>query len=141
MEESQVVNGSAVERSILGADEIRRALVRISHEILERNGGVDGLVLVGIQTRGVWLAKRIAAFIHQFEGADVPVGELDVGLYRDDIAERGRPLMHTSIPSGVHGLCVVLVDDVLYTGTNHPRRDGRAERLRTPARDPARQPR
>ena len=116
MTESLAENGSAVERSILGADEIRRALVRISHEILERNGGVDGIVLVGIQTRGVWLARRIAAFIHQFEGADVPVGELDVGLYRDDIAERGRPLMHTSIPSGVHGLCVVLVDDVLYTG-------------------------
>ena len=108
--------GSPTERSILGADEIRRALVRISHEILERNGGVEGIVLVGIQTRGVWLAKRIAAFIRQFEGVDVPVGELDVGLYRDDIAERGRPLMHTSIPSGVHERCVVLVDDVLYTG-------------------------
>ena len=109
-------NGSAMERGIMGADEIRRALVRISHEILERNGGVDDLVLVGIQTRGVWLAKRIAAFIRQFEGAEVPVGELDVGLYRDDIAERRRPLMHTSIPSGVHGRCVILVDDVLYTG-------------------------
>ena len=108
--------GSSTERSILGADEIRRALVRISHEILERNGGVEDIVLVGIQTRGVWLAKRIAAFIRQFEGVDVPVGELDVGLYRDDIAERGRPLMHTSIPSGVHERCVVLVDDVLYTG-------------------------
>ena len=116
LENSVAENGSVVERSILGADEIRRALVRISHEILERNGGVDGIVLVGIQTRGVWLAKRIASFIRQFEGADVPVGELDVGLYRDDIAERGRPLMHTSIPSGVHGRCVVLVDDVLYTG-------------------------
>ena len=116
MENSVAENGSGIERSILGSDEIRRALVRISHEILERNGGVDGLVLVGIQTRGVWLAKRIAEFIRQFEGADVPVGELDVGLYRDDIAERGRPLMHTSIPSGVHGRCVVLVDDVLYTG-------------------------
>ncbi len=120
LENSVVENGSApgssTERSILGSDEIRRALVRISHEILERNGGVDGLVLVGIQTRGVWLARRIASYIRQFEGADVPVGELDVGLYRDDIAERGRPLMHTSIPSGVHGLCVVLVDDVLYTG-------------------------
>lgn len=114
--ESGSAPGSSTERSILGADEIRRALVRISHEILERNGGVDGIGLVGIQTRGVWLAKRIAAFIRQFEDADVPVGELDVGLYRDDIAERGRPLMHTSIPFGVHGRCVVLVDDVLYTG-------------------------
>ena len=109
-------NGTATERSILGADEIRRALVRISHEILERNGGVEGLVLVGIQTRGVWLAKRIAEFIRQFEDAEVPVGELDVGLYRDDIAERGRPLMHTSIPSGVHGSLRCARDDVLYTG-------------------------
>lgn len=110
------VNESVVERNILGADEIRRALVRIAHEILERNGGVERLVLVGIQTRGVWLAKRIAAFIQQFEGVDVPVGALDVGLYRDDLAARSRPLMHTSIPAGVQGRRVVLVDDVLYTG-------------------------
>ena len=110
------VNGNVVERNILGAEEIRRALARISHEILERNGGVEGLALVGIQTRGVWLAKRIAAFIREFEGVDVPVGALDVGLYRDDLAARSRPLMHTSIPSGVQGRRVVLVDDVLYTG-------------------------
>ena len=100
----------------MGADEIRRALTRIAHEILERNGGGDNLVIVGIQTRGVWLAKRIAEYIHRFEGAVVPVGELDVGLYRDDLAQRGRPLMPTRIPSGVHDRSVVLVDDVLYTG-------------------------
>lgn len=105
-----------VERHILGAGEIRRALVRISHEILERNSGVEGLALVGIQTRGVWLAKRIAAFIREFEGAETPVGALDVGLYRDDIAAAGRPLTLTNIPFGVDGRCVVLVDDVLYTG-------------------------
>ena len=107
--------GSA-ERVIFGADEIRRALARISHEILERNGGADGLLVVGIQTRGVWLAKRIAQFIGQVEGDDVPVGALDVGLYRDDVSASGRPLMLTNIPSDVNGRCVVLVDDVLYTG-------------------------
>ena len=108
-------SGSA-ERVIFGADEIRRALARISHEILERNGGADGLLVVGIQTRGVWLAKRIAQFIGQVEGDDVPVGALDVGLYRDDVSASGRPLMLTNIPSDVNGRCVVLVDDVLYTG-------------------------
>ena len=107
---------SAPERSILTADEMRRALVRISHEILERNGGSDDLTLVGIQTRGVWLAKRIAAFIRQFEGEPVPVGALDIGLYRDDLPAAGRPLAQTSIPGGVHERCVVLIDDVLYTG-------------------------
>ena len=107
--------GSA-ERVIFGADEIRRALARISHEILERNGGADGLLVVGIQTRGVWLAKRIAQFIGQVEGDEVPVGALDVGLYRDDVSASGRPLMLTNIPSDVNGRCVVLVDDVLYTG-------------------------
>ena len=108
-------SGSA-ERVIFGADEIRRALARISHEILERNGGADGLLVVGIQTRGVWLAKRIAEFIRRVEGDDVPVGALDVGLYRDDLSASGRPLMLTNIPSDVNGRCVVLVDDVLYTG-------------------------
>lgn len=106
----------APERSILTADEMRRALVRISHEILERNGGSANLTLVGIQTRGVWLAKRIAAFIRQFEGEPVPIGALDIGLYRDDLPAAGRPLAQTSIPGGVHERCVVLIDDVLYTG-------------------------
>ena len=109
-------NAAAPERSILTADEMRRALVRISHEILERNGGSHRLTLVGIQTRGVWLAKRIAAFIRQFEGDPVPVGALDIGLYRDDLPATGRPLAQTSIPGGVHERCVVLIDDVLYTG-------------------------
>ncbi len=107
------------ERKILDANEIRRALVRIAHEILERSetgGGVNTLVLVGIHRRGVWLAERIAGFIREFEGVDVPVGALDIGLYRDDLRTAGRPLLRTGIPGGVHDRCVVLVDDVIYTG-------------------------
>ena len=107
------------EHTILDANEMRRALVRIAHEILERSergGGVNALTVVGIQRRGVWLAKRIAAFIREFEGADVPVGALDIGLYRDDSPPPGRPLMRTGVPGGVHDRSVALVDDVLYTG-------------------------
>ena len=103
-------------RRILTSDEMRRALVRISHEILERNGGADDLVLMGLHTRGVPIARRIAEFVKSFEGKDVPVGSLDIGLYRDDLAGGARPLMQrTDIPA-IQGLRVVLVDDVLYTG-------------------------
>ena len=103
-------------RRILTSDEMRRALVRISHEILERNGGADDLILMGLHTRGVPIAHRIAEFVKSFEGRDVPVGTLDIGLYRDDLAGGARPLMRpTSIPA-IQGLSVVLVDDVLYTG-------------------------
>ena len=103
-------------RQILTSDEMRRALVRISHEILERNGGADDLVLMGLHTRGVPIARRIAKFVKSFEGKDVPVGSLDIGLYRDDLAGGARPLMQrTDIPA-IQGLRVVLVDDVLYTG-------------------------
>ena len=92
---------------------MRRALVRISHEILERNGGADDLVIVGLHSGGVPIAQRI---VKSFEGNDVPVGSLDIGLYRDDLAGGARPLMRpTSIPP-IQGLRVVLVDDVLYTG-------------------------
>ena len=95
---------------------MRRALVRISHEILERNGGADDLVLMGLHTRGVPIARRIAEFVKSFEGNDVPVGSLDIGLYRDDLAGGARPLIRpTDIPA-IQGLRVVLVDDVLYTG-------------------------
>ena len=95
---------------------MRRALVRISHEILERNGGADDLVIVGLHSGGVPIAQRIAEFVKSFEGKDVPVGSLDIGLYRDDLAGGARPLMRpTSIPP-IQGLSVVLVDDVLYTG-------------------------
>lgn len=102
---------------IMAADDVRRALTRISHEIVERNAGVDGLVLVGLRTRGAPLAHRLARLISQFEGSHVPVGELDITLYRDDLDRRppqaARP---THIPVDLTERKVVLVDDVLYTG-------------------------
>ena len=105
------------ERVILSADEIRRVLARISHEILERNGGVEDVVLVGIHTRGVPLAGRLSREIEEFESEAPPVGALDIGLYRDDISGGARPLMRpTDIPVPVQGRRVVLVDDVLFTG-------------------------
>ncbi|HEY8489625.1 MAG TPA: bifunctional pyr operon transcriptional regulator/uracil phosphoribosyltransferase PyrR [Dehalococcoidia bacterium] len=104
-------------KTVLSAEDIRRAVVRIAHEIVERNRGADGLVLIGMRTRGVPLAERIAAAIAGFEGVEVPVGAIDIGLHRDDIAIRGVRLQSSSIPDpGVTGRRVVLVDDVLYTG-------------------------
>ena len=111
-----VESEATVQRRILTDDEIRRALIRVAHEIMERNGGVGGVVLVGMHTRGVPIALRIAEFVRQFEGAEVPVGMLDIGLYRDDVAAGARPIMRpTSIPD-IQGRTVVLVDDVLFTG-------------------------
>ena len=102
---------------VMEPDEIRRALLRISHEVVERNRGTDDLVLVGIRTRGAPLADRIAAAIASFEGVDLPSGALDVTLYRDDVAlKRPRGLEATTIPGDIDGRVVVLVDDVLYTG-------------------------
>ena len=111
------MTNSTGSREILSAEEIKRALTRIAHEILERHGGVEGVVLVGMHTRGVPLAKRIAARIAEFEGEEVAVGALDIGLYRDDTSGGARPLMRpTDIPVDIQGRRVVLVDDVLYTG-------------------------
>ncbi len=102
---------------VLEATDMRRALTRIAHEIVEHNKGTDDLVLVGIRTRGAPLADRLATMIASFEGADVPSGALDVTLYRDDVALRGpRNLEATTVPGDVDGRIVVLVDDVLYTG-------------------------
>ncbi|CAB1128488.1 transcriptional attenuator and uracil phosphoribosyltransferase activity [Candidatus Hydrogenisulfobacillus filiaventi] len=102
---------------VLDAEGIRRALMRMAHEILERNRGARDLMLVGIRTRGVPLAERLAANIAAIEGEPVPVGALDIGLYRDDLARRPFvPLQGTHVPQSVEGLAVVLVDDVLYTG-------------------------
>ena len=102
---------------ILTEDDIRRAMSRIAHEILERNHGVEVLVLLGIHTRGVTLAKRLASTIGEFEGRDVNVGAIDIGLYRDDLSEGKRPLVHpTDLPVDIKDQYVVLVDDVLYTG-------------------------
>ena len=111
-----VESEATVRRRILTDDEIRRALIRVAHEIMERNGGVEDVVLVGMHTRGVPIAQRIAEFVRQFEGVEVPVGMLDIGLYRDDVAAGARPVMRpTSIPD-IQGSTVVLVDDVLFTG-------------------------
>ena len=102
---------------LLSPDEIRRSLTRISHQVLERNGGANEVVLVGLHTRGVPLARRIAGLIERFEGVSPPVGSLDIGLYRDDISGGVSPLMRpTSIPETIEDRLVVLVDDVLYTG-------------------------
>jgi pyrimidine operon attenuation protein/uracil phosphoribosyltransferase len=105
------------EKLLMSQDEVRRALTRIAHEILERNRGIDGLVLVGMHTRGVPLARRLAERIRQFEGEEVPVGALDIRLYRDDLPVRGRSSNpSTDIPVSIGDKKVVLVDDVLFTG-------------------------
>lgn len=105
-------------KSVLGPEEIRRALSRIGHEILERTDGAGEVVLLGIPTRGVPLAGRLAARLAQTEGVDVPVGSLDITLYRDDLRLRpARTLGHTEVPStGIDGKVVILVDDVLFSG-------------------------
>ena len=102
---------------ILTADDVARALRRLAHEVVEANHGAQGLVLLGIQTRGVPLARRLARLITDIEGTEVPYGALDVTLYRDDLEQRGpKPLSETQVPVDVDGRTVVLVDDVLYTG-------------------------
>jgi pyrimidine operon attenuation protein/uracil phosphoribosyltransferase len=105
-------------RQIMTADEIRRATVRLSHEIVEKQAGVDGLVLVGIQRRGVPLARRIAAAIEENERVAIPVGALDITFYRDDLSlVAQQPVVKgTDLPFDLNGTTVVLVDDVLYTG-------------------------
>jgi pyrimidine operon attenuation protein / uracil phosphoribosyltransferase len=105
-------------KAVLTPEEIRRALTRIAHEILERTHGGEGIVLLGIPTRGVYLARRLAARIGEFEGAPAPVGSLDVTLHRDDLRLRpARALRRTQVPpDGVDGKTVVLVDDVLFSG-------------------------
>ncbi len=105
-------------RQIMTAEEIRRAKTRISHEIVEKQAGTDGLVLIGIQRRGVPLARRIAASIRDHEGVDLPVGALDITFYRDDLSlVAQQPVVKgTDLPFDLNGQTVVLVDDVLYTG-------------------------
>jgi pyrimidine operon attenuation protein/uracil phosphoribosyltransferase len=105
-------------RRIMTADEIRRAVIRISHEIVEKQAGTDGLRLVGIQRRGVPLARRLAEEIETHEGVRIPVGALDIEFHRDDLSTAGHSpvLKGTDLPFDVGGTTVVLVDDVLYTG-------------------------
>ena len=104
---------------LLTSREIERALARIAHEIVERNKGAEGVVIIGMRTRGVPLAKRIAEIIEGFEGTPIPVGTLDIGLYRDDISPsklKRANHSHTDIPTSITDRQVILVDDVLYTG-------------------------
>ena len=105
------------ERQIMDAQEIQRSMSRIAHEVLERNRGVDDLVLVGIHTRGVVLSRRLAENIKRFEGSWAPLAELDINLYRDDLQARENPRVRpTKFPVDIQGQRVVLVDDVLFTG-------------------------
>lgn len=103
---------------IMDSEAIRRALIRIAHEIIEKNKGVEDVVIVGIRTRGVPLAQRIAAEINAIENCEMTVGMLDITLYRDDLSTLGyNPVVHgTDINFDLSGKHVVLVDDVLYTG-------------------------
>jgi len=105
-------------KTVLTADEIGRALTRVAHEILERTNGAEDVVLLGIPTRGVPLARRLAAGLAQVEGRPAAVGSLDITMYRDDLRLRpARTLRHTAVPaSGIDDKIVVLVDDVLYSG-------------------------
>lgn len=109
---------ATVERRIMDAGEMRRALTRIAHEIIERNGGGDGLVMVGMRTRGIPLARRIAEAIAQFEPIQPPIGELDITMYRDDLDMKvdAPAVAPTAMPVDITGMDIVLVDDVLYTG-------------------------
>jgi pyrimidine operon attenuation protein/uracil phosphoribosyltransferase len=106
------------EKIVMTAEDIRRTLARIAHEIIERNKSTDHLILVGLHTRGVPLAKRLAASIEKYENSSLAVGALDFSLYRDDIdpQEAVKVLGRTDIPSDINDKAVVLVDDVLYTG-------------------------
>jgi len=113
-----------IKAEIMDNEKMHRTLKRISHEILERNSGADNIVLLGIRRRGVPLAKEIAQNIMQIEGVGVPVGELDITFYRDDLTiintETKDPIINSALPENVpfeiEGKDVVLVDDVIYTG-------------------------
>ena len=106
------------ENVLMSAADVRRAIVRVAHEIVEQNRGCQELILVGMRTRGVPLAHRLASAIRDFEGEDVPVGALDIGLYRDDLPTRGTHLeiKPSELPEDIADKRVVLVDDVLFTG-------------------------
>jgi len=106
------------EKIIMTQDDIKRTLARIAHEVIERTKVIENLILVGIHTRGVPLSKRLAANIEDFAGVKIPVGTLDISLYRDDLSslELQPTVKNTDIPVSVDGKSIVLVDDVLYTG-------------------------
>src|SRR5690349_8585420 len=104
------------ETQVMDAGEVRRALTRIAHEIVERNKGAENVVLIGILRRGEPLAARLAQAIERIEGQAAPCGGLDIALYRDDYAVRSTPARSTRVPVDINGKVVVLVDDVLFTG-------------------------
>ncbi len=108
--------GKVVKAQLADEKGLDRSLTRLAHEILEKNRGVENLVLVGIRSRGMPLAQRLAKKIHQIEGKDVPVGILDVSLYRDDFKYKQPQVRVTDIPFSIDNKNIVLVDDVLYTG-------------------------
>ena len=102
---------------VLDAAALDRALTRIAHEVIEKNGGAKDIAFVGLRTRGVTLAQRLATKVAAIDGASVPVGTLDLTLYRDDLVLRGAPVVRgTDIPFPIKDKTVVLVDDVLFTG-------------------------
>lgn len=104
-------------KEVVDAVTMKRALTRISYEIIERNKGIQDIVLVGIKTRGIYIAQRLAERLKLLEDIDVPVGELDITLYRDDVKDMEEPELHSSdVPVSIEGKEVILVDDVLYTG-------------------------
>ena len=104
--------------NLMTSADMERALTRIAHEVVERNKGADNLALVGVHTRGVPIAEYMAEKIKAFEAVDIPVGKLDITLYRDDLSEIAlQPVVKkTEVPFDVHGMRIVLIDDVLYTG-------------------------
>jgi pyrimidine operon attenuation protein/uracil phosphoribosyltransferase len=101
---------------VMTADEIRRALTRVAHEIVEKNQGAGNLVLVGVQRKGAPLASRLQSLIHSFEDVRVPCGSLDITLYRDDVLSRPHEVRATHIPVDLNGATLVVVDEVFYTG-------------------------
>lgn len=108
---------NTVKAQLMSAMEVARALTRIAHEIIERNKGADKLVLIGIHTRGVPIAERLAGLIGEFEGVRPQLGKLDITLYRDDLSEIAlQPVVKKTEVEQVHGMRIVLCDDVLYTG-------------------------
>ena len=113
-----VVEVKKAGRTVMETQDIARALSRVAHEIIEKNHGVKDLALVGIRTGGVYLARRLAAKLKEIEGNDLPVGELDITLYRDDLDSRKvHPMLRkTEIPYDITDLKIILVDDVLFTG-------------------------
>ena len=104
------------EKNIMTSEDIRRSLARIAHEIIERNKNTEDMIIIGLRTRGYPLAKRLAANMEKFEGIVVPVGALDIGPYRDDLAVHPSHTHLTQIPVNIEDKSVILVDDVLFTG-------------------------